>query len=686
MKQLYLLLITFLYLGTLDAQYYYLPYFKVGKNPGELNKDNEYPPNGGLPTGWTTILTGPSASGSWTSIRSIPFKFYFNGALVTKYKVATSGVVTFNTATTLKVDSVNTALPSAAIPDSSVCIWGLRAAANDYIVTKTFGTAPNRQHWISFNSYSEENLKAGWIYASVVLEETTNKIYIVDQRTQCVNAGAVCTDKTNLTLGIQIDATNAIMVDGSPDYKSDNLNNFTYEDNTYFEFINGVQGQNDVLGLKHEIGKYYETKEFPLEVVGNFRNTGTVPIHKVLYSYNVNNGPVYTQEIDGQNVAPLSDFQITHPDLWTVTGKGTYQLKSWISVVNDNPTAIASDDTIRSTVIVNDTSITRKVMHENFSSSTCPPCKPGNETLHGVLANYPELYSELTYHFYFPGTGDPYYTTECATRSTYYGGVNAIPDTRIDGTTQINPNGYTAQIFTEHQEVPSFYQLIPTGNVNGQKVSISVDIKTIAPVSATSRLYVAVAEKLTHNNVKTNGETEFPHVMKKMVPDANGTLVGVVPGESNKVINLSWTAPGAYRLPLDAQAANIINLATEHSIEDFCNLEVITWLQESDKSVLQSNSADLPCIVANDNVVVKKEISVNPNPGSDYFFINMTSFDGNQELKVLIADANGKLVYAQNTSLKSLFVNSSNWTPGTYHINVVGKNNQEANKKIIVIN
>lgn len=137
--------------------------------------------------------------------------------------------------------------------------------------------------------------------------------------------------------------------------------------------------------------------------------------------------------------------------------------------MNDKPSSTVSDDTIRSVVNVNDTSITRKLLHENFTSSTCPPCKPGNETLHGVLNNYPDLWTELNYHFYFPGTGDPYYTTECATRSTYYGGINAIPATLVDGRTNINPNGYTAQTFVENQEIPAFYQIIPSGTVNGQK-------------------------------------------------------------------------------------------------------------------------------------------------------------------------------------------------------------------------
>ena len=37
---------------------------------------------------------------------------------------------------------------------------------------------------------------------------------------------------------------------------------------------------------------------------------------KVVYNYNVDNGPIVSKEITGLNAAPLSDFQVSHPDVW----------------------------------------------------------------------------------------------------------------------------------------------------------------------------------------------------------------------------------------------------------------------------------------------------------------------------------------------------------------------------------
>ncbi|MBV6473673.1 MAG: hypothetical protein JPMHGGIA_01966 [Saprospiraceae bacterium] len=686
MKHFYLIpLLLFCFL-TADAQYYVLPFVGAGSNPGGLNKDNEYPPGGGLPAGWATVLSGAKPTRTWSAVQNIPFPFQFNGTDVTQYKAASSGVVTFSVGDTTTVDYDNEALPSAKIPDQSVLVWGLVCNANDFIVSKTFGTAPNRQHWISYNSYSEPNLKSGWIYISVVLEESTNNIYIVDQRTQCVFNGQVCQDKTALTLGLQIDKTTAVEIPGSPNYKSTNTNMFIPDDNSYFQFIPGIQPAADVLGRKHILARYYLTRDFPIPLTGKFMNSGSGNITDVEYGFNIDDGALgsFSGTVSNLNAAPLENFDVLHPDPIVVPGAGTYRIKSWMNKINGNDPPSSLDDTIRSVIIVNDSAVTRKLLHENFSSSTCPPCKPGNERLHSVVGQYPGLYSELTYHFYFPTPGDPYYTSECADRSNYYNGINSIPATLLDGQININPNGYLESTFEEWQRIPSFYTVNPSGKVDGNKVSITVDVSALLPTKATTRLIVAVAEKLTVKNVKNNGETEFPHVMKKMVPNASGTLTGIIQAGATKTFNLSWTIPGSYRLPLDAQAANIINLATEHSIEEFDDLEVFAWLQESDKSVLQSNSADLEFVVANSNPVANKQLVAYPTQTSDYFFLDMSAFSSTEPLRVLIADETGQIRHAEKTSLRSLFVNTSQWASGVYYAKVIGQN-EEGLQKVVVI-
>lgn len=676
MKKFYLFLATaLLFISAANAQYHLLPVVSNGQNPSKLNRDLENPQNGGLTSGWMTILQGPQPAGNWSSTFTIPFPFYFNGTLVRFYKASTTGIVTFNTKTTMRVDSNNIALPTSLVPDSSICVWGLRAAQGDFVVIKTFGIAPHRQLWISYNSFTELNLKSGHVFISIVLEEGTNKIFIVDQRSQCITNNMPCPDKTSLTLGIQIDSTSAIMVPGSPDYQCTNQNNPSPSDNSYYEFIPGAIQNLDVESQSHDINDYYLYREFPVTISGRFKNIGAQNINKVSYHYQLDNGSVLTDEISGLNVAPYEEFQITHKDPWQAGGSSyaSHILKSWISNINDVAPTATADDSLTSRVIVNDTFITRKLMHENFTSSTSNAAKAGNDTLHSVLNRHPGLFTELNYPMTSFQGGDPYHTIEAAAKARFYSIGNTLPTTVINGISNISPVTYTSGTFASFQEVPSFYQIIPSGTVKDQVIDVRIEIKNEAPIPANTRLHVAICEKITFKNVKNNGETSFPHVMKKLIPDSLGTIIAVLPADSSQVFNLNWTVPGSYRLPPDGRANNIINLETEHSIEDFSNLEVIAWLQESNRNILQSNSASLDYIVFNDDQISVKDLNVFPNPSRDFIYVDLTAFDADQDLQLYISGATGQVIYADAIKLNSLFIPCSHWKEGLYIINVFGK-------------
>jgi hypothetical protein len=179
MKKIY----TFLFILTIislnvTSQYYYLPSINPG-NPGGLNTLDEYPLGSGLSNTWTSILGPSNSSPTWSSVETIPFNFNFNGGPVTQYKVSSSGVLTFSTSASTAPSYLNSALPDVSIPDNSIVIWGLEGSgSNDNIVTQTFGTAGSQQHWVFFASYTAGG---SWSYWSIVLEEGTDNIYIVDQ-------------------------------------------------------------------------------------------------------------------------------------------------------------------------------------------------------------------------------------------------------------------------------------------------------------------------------------------------------------------------------------------------------------------------------------------------------------------------------------------------------------------------
>ncbi len=109
-----------------SAQYYVLP--GAPGNPNGTNAETtEYPVGGGLPTTWTNLINGASASGTYSAVQSLPFPFLFNGDTVTTYRASNTGIVTFSQVPLLANNSSATAaaLYGASVPDSSIVVLGL---------------------------------------------------------------------------------------------------------------------------------------------------------------------------------------------------------------------------------------------------------------------------------------------------------------------------------------------------------------------------------------------------------------------------------------------------------------------------------------------------------------------------------------------------------------------------------
>ncbi|RYZ53406.1 MAG: right-handed parallel beta-helix repeat-containing protein, partial [Sphingobacteriales bacterium] len=167
-----------------------------------------------LNTSGTVILGSSTMSANqWSAVQTLPFPFYFYGSLVTQYKVSANGVLTFDVNTAILPGS-NTAIPSASLPDSTIAfMWddftaSAPTASGDVCRVNTYGTAPNRQHWVWYYSYEVGSPAYSYAYWAVVLEESTNKIYIVDQYNAAGTSGT--------TVGVQLNQTTGVMDPLSP--------------------------------------------------------------------------------------------------------------------------------------------------------------------------------------------------------------------------------------------------------------------------------------------------------------------------------------------------------------------------------------------------------------------------------------------------------------------------------------
>ena len=660
MNKLITLIIGILFCSSaLFSQYYYIPASSPG-NPGGLNADSEYPSGSGLDPSWTVILGPSQSSPAWSSTETIPFTFNFNGIAVTQYKVSSTGVLTFSTSVTAVPGAGNATLPDPAIPDNSVMVWGIQGTgANDNILSKTFGTSGSQQHWVFFSSYDGGG---SWSYWSIVLEEGSDKIYIVDQR----HSSAA---NPQVTAGIQTDATTATMVSGSPTLSNVAGSSALPDDNHYYEFIYGSQSAIDAAGVAVTTFPYLILGNAPFTISGEITNLGSSSITSMDINYSIDGASAVTESLSNLTINTYDNYTFDHSSTWNPSTSGTYDVAIWASNINGSSDMDPSNDTITGTVNVFTSFETRKPMLEVFTSSTCGPCVQGNINLATVLSNYPEQFSLLKYQMSWPGNGDPYFTQEGYDRRVFYG-VNSVPRLEIDGGFDANPSGMTNQDFDDFAAIPSFTSLSANYSIGGQSVDVSITIDPLENMNSNNlTLYTGIFEFLTYNNSSTNGEIEFSNVMKKMLPDAGGYSINPLQAGVQVIENFSFTFQGNYTLPADANTP--INHMLNHSVEDFENLGVVVWIQDDiTKEILQSTTASLVTDV-NGDLSSASKIMIFPNPTRD---IATVAFQGleNSELQIKVINLLGEMViserFTSSSNLDYYNLNVSKLNSGIYNV------------------
>lgn len=385
------------------AQYYYLPFTTAGSNPGGINSDDEYPVGGGLPAGWTQInSSSTNATPVWSAVQTLPFSFSFNGSPVTQFKVSSSAILTFDVATGLAAPTyTKSTLPSASIPDKSVCIWGLASlGTNDNIVSKVFGTAPNRQLWIQFSSYGYGTTASdgsNFTYWSIVLEETSNRIYVVDQRT-----GGYANAK-RVTVGVQVNSTTATQVTGSPNVISVAGTDPTPADNGYYEFIQGTQPAAQARMLTAACDPYVIVPGTST-ITGEIMNLGANTIGAIDINYEFN-GITYTYNVPNLNLASGLTASFTHPTPANVSVAQYYPVKVWVTLNGD---ADHSDDTASISISGLSYQTTKRVLIEEATGTWCGWCPRGAVYTEQIDTVYPGTAIVVAVHNSDPMTNAVY--------------------------------------------------------------------------------------------------------------------------------------------------------------------------------------------------------------------------------------------------------------------------------------
>ena len=211
---------------------------------------------------------------------------------------------------------------------------------------------------------------------------------------------------------------------------------------------------------------------------------------------------------------------------------------------------------------------------EVFTNASCGPCAPFNDDLYLLLDTNPGKYALISYHVDWPSY-DPmneHNPADPQTRRFFYS-VSGVPRPYMDGTV----------VYPTQADIDSFYAipapfdlaLTHSLSTHGDSVHVTATYTANQAISGNLRAYIVINEKLKVFDEPPgyNGEDHFRGIMKKMLPDAQGTVMptSFSPGQSFTVTE-SWEIENFY---------------------DLGELEVVAWVQDyTSKTVHQSAVSD----------------------------------------------------------------------------------------------
>ena len=284
-----------------------------------------------------------------------------------------------------------------------------------------------------------------------------------------------------------------------------------------------------------------------IEIDGEFSNKGIDTIKSIDINWVINNGTVNTQSLTDLNIPTHETYDFIHNVTWNASDLlSTNDLKVWISNLNGTLDEVPNNDTLSLNVFILDEVSEKRVLIEHFTNASCSPCANQNPALSALIEtglNEWEV-SHIAYHTSWPGT-DPMYTFNLDNdlknaRVSYYG-VGGVPNAVLSGNKfQGSPADVKQDMIDVDWARPGLFNITADLTYANDSVYINAELTSLADFNDGEIIAHAVLiEDLVYSSAPgTNGEKEFPDVMRYMFPDVNGTNIGLP--AYDQVINLSF--------------------------------------------------------------------------------------------------------------------------------------------------
>lgn len=168
---------------------------------------------------------------------------------------------------------------------------------------------------------------------------------------------------------------------------------------------------------------------------------------------------------------------------------------------------------------------------EHFTNASCGPCAAQNPAMEAIMNANGTKATSLKYHVSWPGV-DPMYsfnTVDPMARVNFYT-INGVPAVRLSTQPNLAPSQITQSAINDWYNTmsPAFRYNIQS-QIVGDSLIISGQVVRFRPINATDlRLHTVLAEHPVNydNPPGSNGERNFPMVVRKMLPTAAGLEIG----------------------------------------------------------------------------------------------------------------------------------------------------------------
>ncbi len=688
MKKIITLLNLFLVFSfAASAQYHYYPHVNAGQNPGNLNNDGEFPVGGGLSASWSNIQAGLASAPVWTANQTIPFTFVFNGTSFTEYKASTSGVLTFDTAAVTPPRYLRSGIPSIRIPDNSAVLWGLKVSGATYnnIVTKTFGSAPNRQHWVVFNMVATNGCYEFW---GIVLEETTNKIYFVDMR------GSKCSQST-LAIGLQFTSTSALQVKGSPSITHHSGSNSTSSDNSYYEFTPGPLPPVNI-EFTSLTNPPFAMQPININIGGTITNYGDSAITGFTVKYKSGNN-VYSDTRTGLHIASYDSYTFTHATPFHIGSAIIYPLKAWIEAAGD---VDQTNDSLRTLTSGLTFKPEKNIVFEEGTGTWCGWCPRGTVFMDWLRINHPDRAMLIAVH-----DGDDMSFAEYDNNYSLL--VSGFPSGLVSRKIiDIDPGDFPTYYDDEiNDTVPCEVAVNTTYNNISRDLTINVSAHFVAGLEGDFRFNAVVTEdSVTGTGDGTNANNlDYDQENYYSYQTNNQPLVGA--GRNWQTSTNPVDAPTIWYdhvarailggfdgeagslpsfIPIDTTILHTFTYnipASSHPGK----IKVVAWVNnKTTREIYNANKAD--------NLVGIREVGQNlhhllvyPNPSTGFVHIKSTE-QGNLNMKVNVLNSLGETVasYEKLNFTNTQLIDLSKQSNGLYFIQFIDENNSVSFSKIMI--